>query len=500
MNVFRRKNKTDDAVAVTDEKTLWQKIFPILAAGSGLFSEGYVQSVIGSVGTILGQIYGPAYSDSNGAKNIAAIAFAGTVLGMLVFGYTSDKWSRRNSLLVATVIMIIFTALCAGTYGGGSLPGMIAALTAFRFLVGIGIGGEYPAGRAAAAEASGEVKSGTRNMWFIMFTNVAIDWGFVIGAFVPYVLVLIFSENHLRATWRVALGLGVVPPMVLLLMRLKLQEPEQYKRESMKHVKIPYGIVLKYYWFRLFIVGLIWFLYDFSAFAFGIYSSTIVKHIIGDDVPLSTTFGWNTVINLFYIPGAMLGGPISDKIGPRYALVIGVTLQALVGFIMAGCYDTLTRPGHIASFARGPGDNIGLIASKTCATGVRGQYYGITAAIGKIGAFVGTGVFVYISQAGGDDETKAAQYPFWVASSLCVLSAVLALFCLPHIGQDTITQEDTKFRAYLESHGFDTRQLGLNRDESVEGANLEAETVAKESADLDSAVAEKSALAEKSSN
>ena len=107
---------------------------------------------------------------------------------------------------------------------------------------------------------------------------------------------------------------------------------------------------------------------------------------------------------------------------------------------------------------------------------------------------------MYISQAGGDDETKAAQYPFWVASSLCVLSAVLALFCLPHIGQDTITQEDTKFRAYLESHGFDTRQLGLNRDESVEGANLEAETVAKESADLDSAVAEKSALAEKSSN
>lgn len=60
MNDFRRKNKTDDAVAVTDEvaleghedlavivaeKTLWQKIFPILAAGSGLFSEGYVQSV-----------------------------------------------------------------------------------------------------------------------------------------------------------------------------------------------------------------------------------------------------------------------------------------------------------------------------------------------------------------------------------------------------------------------------------------------------------------------
>lgn len=221
-----------------------------------------LSQVIGSVGTILGIIYKERYTESSGAKNIAAIAFAGTVVGQLVFGYTSDKWSRRNSLLVATIIMIIFTALSAGSYGGGTLSGMIAALTAYRFLVGIGIGGEYPAGSVAAAEASGELKSGSRNMWFIMFTNVAIDWGFVIGAFVPYVLVLIFSEEHLRATWRVALGLGVVPPIVLLLMRLKLQEPEEFKRESMKHVSIPYGIVLKYYWFRLFIVGLIWFLYD----------------------------------------------------------------------------------------------------------------------------------------------------------------------------------------------------------------------------------------------
>lgn len=193
------------------------------------------------------------------------------------------------------------------------------------------------------------------------------------------------------------------------------------------------------------------------------------------------TFGWNTVINLFYIPGCMLGGPFSDYIGPRYALAIGVSLQAIIGFIMAGCYDTLTAPGHIASFAVvygiflslgefGPGDNIGLIASKTCATGVRGQYYGVAAAIGKIGAFVGTRVFPYIEAAGGSNPTKVAQYPFWVASSLCILSAALTLFCLPHIGQDTITEEDLKFRAYLESHGFDTTQLGLKGVDSIEGA------------------------------
>jgi len=180
---------------------------------------------------MLGKIYGTAYTGSSSQKNISAITFAGTVLGQLVFGYTSDKWSRSNSLLLSTVILIVFAALGAGSYGAGdNLQGMFAALTAYRFLVGIGIGGEYPAGSVACSEASGELKSGTRNRWFILFTNVMIDWGFVIGAFVPYLLVVICSEQHLRAAWRISLGLGVVPPLLLLWLRIKLQEPEEFKK------------------------------------------------------------------------------------------------------------------------------------------------------------------------------------------------------------------------------------------------------------------------------
>jgi MFS family permease len=93
---------------------------------------------------MLGVIYGKAYTNAPARKNISAITFAGTVLGQLIFGYTSDKWSRKNSLLLSTVILIVFAALAAGSYGyHGSLQGMFAALTAYRFLVGIGIGGEY---------------------------------------------------------------------------------------------------------------------------------------------------------------------------------------------------------------------------------------------------------------------------------------------------------------------------------------------------------------------
>ena len=77
---------------------------------------------------------------------------------------------------------------------------------------------------------------------------------------------------------------------------------------------------------------------------------------------------------------------------------------------------------------------------------------------------MGTYVFPYIAAAGQTD-TQSAQYPFYVSSCLCLLSAALA-FLLPHIGQDTITLEDRRFRAYLESKGWDTRQLGLGKSSS----------------------------------
>lgn len=127
---------------ITDTgKTRWQKLVPAFACGAGLFSDGYLQSVIGPVNTILGLIYMEEYTKSGASQNVSAIAFAGTVVGQLVFGYTSDAYSRKWSLLVSTIILFVFAALGAGAYGaGGSHSGLFAALTAYRFLLGIGIG------------------------------------------------------------------------------------------------------------------------------------------------------------------------------------------------------------------------------------------------------------------------------------------------------------------------------------------------------------------------
>jgi hypothetical protein len=122
----------------------------------------------------------------------------------------------------------------------------------------------------SCAESTGELKGGTRNRWFILFTNSMIDWGFVIGAFVPYVVAAAASNKYYGTIWRTSLGIGVVFPLILFVLRLKLKEPEEFSRNSMKNARTPYRLVLKYYGFRLFIVSLIWFIYDVSMLSSGL--------------------------------------------------------------------------------------------------------------------------------------------------------------------------------------------------------------------------------------
>ncbi|PWY82010.1 MFS general substrate transporter [Aspergillus heteromorphus CBS 117.55] len=459
----------EDPLAET-QKTFWERSWPTFACGAGLWSDGYLQYVIGTVNTIFDKLYPKVYDGSVYSQNVSSVAFAGTVVGMLGFGYLSDHWSRTNTLMVSTVILFVFGALCAGAYGkDGSLTGMFNALTVYRFFLGLGVGGEYPAGSVAAAESSGEMEEGTRHRWFILFTNFQLDLASVASSLVPMIVVLATGEDHLRAAWRICLGLGVIPPLSLIYLRMKLKEPEEYRREKMH--KFPIWLIIKFYWMRWCVVALIWFMYDFSTYSFSIYSSQWLEIIIGDSSPLWVTLGWNTVINVFYLPGSLIGAFCSDWFGPRNTLAVGVFLQGAVGLIMTGCYPYLDTNQYVGAFVVvygiflalgevGPGDNIGLCAAKTCATPIRGQYYGTAAAMGKVGAFVGTYVFPIIVK-NAPNKIRQGQDPFYVSSALCIFSAFLAFFFLPKINQDTITHEDARFRAYLEEQGYDTTSMGI---------------------------------------
>lgn len=68
---------------------------------------------------MLSALYKTEYTNSPARSNVTSIAFAGTVVGQLFFGYTSDHYSRKWSLLVSTVILIVFAILGAGSWGAG---------------------------------------------------------------------------------------------------------------------------------------------------------------------------------------------------------------------------------------------------------------------------------------------------------------------------------------------------------------------------------------------
>ena len=231
----------------------------------------------------------------------------------------------------------------------------------------------------------------------------------------------------------------------------------------------------------------IWFLYDFSAYAFGIYSSYIINSITGSggvderglpkqDTPLFSVFAWNALILILNLPGSLLGAFGSDWLGCQNALCLGVMLQALVGFLMAFFFSTLKQ--NVAAFTAvyglflslgefGPGDNCGLLAAKSCATAIRGRYYGIASAVGKIGAFVGSWAFPLIVrrfEGRGKGGDAGMQAPFYIASGLCIISGLLAVFGMRRMGQDVVEEEDVRFRKYLEEKGYDLANFGIKKE------------------------------------
>lgn len=81
--------------------------------------------------------------------------------------------------------------------------------------------------------------------------------------------------------WRTSLGIGVIFPLSLLYLRFKLEEPEEFSKESMKK-ETPYKLVLGFYGGRLFCVSLIWFLYN-------VRSSVLVSLIARGSVSLTSS-------------------------------------------------------------------------------------------------------------------------------------------------------------------------------------------------------------------
>lgn len=91
---------------------------------------------------------------------------------------------------------------------------------------------------------------------------------------------------------------------------------------------------------------------------------------------------------------------------------------------------------------------LGLVSSESYATAVRGTCYGISAAMGKVGAAVGTQAFLPI------ENNLGARWTFIVAAICGVLGILVTFFFVPNLTGDDLAIEDEKFRAYLVRNGW----------------------------------------------
>lgn len=252
---------------------------------------------------------------------------------------------------------------------------------------------------------------------------------------------------------------------------------EMYTKEALTH-KVPYLLIFKKYWPKLLITGGIWFLYDFVSYSFGIFSDTI----LGVAVPgnsLMQTFQWNIVLNIFYPFGAATGALFIDRIGPKKLMATGFFIQAVIGIIVGALAPQIITNafpafvilyGFFLFFGEfGPGDCTILVSAEMYPTAIRGTMYGLSAAIGKAGAAIGTQVFKPIlntlTETTGD-SLKAQGYLFIIGSCIGILGGILTVFFIPNISKSS-KELDEEFRQMLEDNGYDINQLGYGQVENT---------------------------------
>jgi MFS family permease len=336
-------------------------------------------------------------------------------------------------------------------------------LTVSRGIVGFGTGGEYPAASTSASEAANEHTLKQRGPIFILVTNLPLSFGGPLAVIVFLIVLSAAGTNHLSTVWRVCFGIGVLLPLSVFYFRLKMLNSKLYRRGAIKR-RVPYLLVLRYYWRTLIGTCGAWFLYDFVTFPNGVFSGLIIASVVDSspDNVISSTAEWQLLLGTLALPGVFIGALLCNKLGRRQIMMLGFSGYIVFGLIIGYAYDQITKivPLFVVFYGLmqssgnlGPGDMLGLISSESYATAVRGTCYGISAALGKTGAAVGTQVFTPIQNNLGKRWT-------FIIAAICGLVGILVTWIfVPNLKGEDLAVEDEKFRAYLVAHGW-TGEMG----------------------------------------
>ena len=266
-----------------------------------------------------------------------AIAFFARPLGATVFGHIGDKLGRRHALSFDLVLVGI-AMIAVGLMPAYSTIGLIApiAVFAFRFIQGLGVGGEWG---GVATWVSEHVSS--KRALITSLIEIASPLGFIGAATV----LLVFSKDFATIGWRIGFIVGGSVAFLGALFRYLATESipfEKIKSEG-KISKVPSIEVFKYAWKPIILlmlsIGSVFIAVYIPATVMpSLYLKVVGKELhypeyvdfLGIQVPLTSA-----LVYLFSIAGLIsnpLFGYLGDKLGRRTSLIIGDLLIAALAY------------------------------------------------------------------------------------------------------------------------------------------------------------------------
>ena len=417
----------------------------IITAGMGFFTSAYDLAVIGTaIALFAGPWMAKMYGSNPTAHQklefafliglIGSISLFATFLGALFFGAIADRFGRKRIYGIEAALMAI------GAIGSAFAGGPIAMLL-WRTVMGFGIGGDYPLSAVIMSEYANRTDRG--KMVGMVFSGQAL--GFLAGPVIALTM-LAAGVNH-ELTWRILLGIGAIPAAAVILLRRTMPESPRWQSRAMGQgakasanlaaysdniaraagrdtvIKEP---ISKYIPTLIGTAGA-WFLLDYVYYGNTVCMPQIIKQVAPHADILSST-AWNVLIfGVFAVVGYVAAFMTCDKLGRKFIQILGFAMMAvtfgLIGLVPQ--LSTMVVPfilvfGISYFFTEfGPNVTTFILAAELYPVNLRTTGHGISAGLGKFGAFLGVFLFPVIS------TTMGFRGSLLLSSGLAVLGVVV---------------------------------------------------------------------------
>ncbi|HEY3393816.1 MAG TPA: MFS transporter [Lacipirellulaceae bacterium] len=150
-----------------------------------------------------------------------AIFMMGWAIGGLVFGVMGDRIGRAKTMVITILMYSFFTGLSAASVGFWDF-------CAYRFLTGLGVGGEFAVGVALVAE----VMPDRARPYCLSVLQSLTAIGNISAALIAMTMGSLVEREIIPSVWRPMFLVGAVPALLAVVIRWRLREPERWQLVS----------------------------------------------------------------------------------------------------------------------------------------------------------------------------------------------------------------------------------------------------------------------------